>query len=142
MRYKYKAYVFDLPGATLIYRYTVLELVSRGYKFSEAKTLVRNSVFFAQVKKCSWPALHVGSEKEWADFVVEEKQTIDNLEYIHDAAIQGLSKLGYSVKAAEILIKKSGILTKAAKASWAWVDHTADDYASMIIAAVEYEKYK
>lgn len=48
MRYKYKAYVFDLPGATLIYRYTVLELVSRGYKFSEAKTLVRNSVFFAQ----------------------------------------------------------------------------------------------
>lgn len=55
---------------TIIYRLTVIELVRRGYHFSEAKAMVRASNI-VEDSKIYWGILHDMGVKEWADYVIE-----------------------------------------------------------------------
>lgn len=69
---KTKRYILTRTNTdTLIYRLTVIELVRRGYRFSRAKAMVRESNIIED-SKLYWGILHDMNVKDWADYVIEE----------------------------------------------------------------------
>jgi len=57
--------------ATCIYRATVIELIRRGYRFSDAKTMVRASDIVGDAKRC-WRIPRDMDDSDWADYVLEK----------------------------------------------------------------------
>lgn len=69
---KTKRYVLTRTNTdTMIYRLTVIELVRRGYRFSRAKAMVRDSNI-VEDSKLYWGILHDMDEKGWAGYVIEK----------------------------------------------------------------------
>ncbi len=54
---------------TAIYRMTVMELVRRGFKFSAAKMIVKNSTLLEDAKTC-WSISRDMGHKEWAEYAL------------------------------------------------------------------------
>lgn len=57
--------------STSIYRATVIELVRRGYKFSDAKAMVRASDIVGDAKRC-WRIPRDMDDSDWADYVLDK----------------------------------------------------------------------
>lgn len=57
--------------ATCIYRATVIELIQRGYRFSDAKAMVRASGIVEDAKRC-WRIPRDMDEVDWADYVLDK----------------------------------------------------------------------
>ena len=63
-------YIYSVGTDTFMYRTTVIELVRRGYRFSDAKAMVRASNIVDDAKTCL-EFTHDMGIKEWADYVLE-----------------------------------------------------------------------
>lgn len=63
--------------ATCIYRATVIELIRRGYRFSDAKAMVRASDIVGDAKRC-WRIPRDMDDSGWADYVLDKLGKVQN----------------------------------------------------------------
>lgn len=65
-------YIDTMSDVNYVYRYTVIELVRRGFKLSDARKMIRTSSILERIQgEDGWVFFHGWDEKEWANWVID-----------------------------------------------------------------------
>ena len=64
-------YIDKMPDEIMVYRYTLIELVSRGYKRTDAKKMFRMSRIYDRMRRDPVVFWHY-DEQRWADWVIQD----------------------------------------------------------------------
>lgn len=78
---------FKLSDVQFIYRYTVLELVRRGFRPALAKRMVKESPLLEKAKQASWVYFHDMDERDWADMIERYHNKLGHIRYEREKAL-------------------------------------------------------